>query len=49
MKDFNALSSQEILISSHLKNVSFFFCILWRPLLVMHTQNFDVFGQVVMV
>ena len=42
------LRSQETLKSSQLKNVFFFFCILLRPLLVMHTQNFDVFGQVIM-
>ena len=35
-------------LNLHIFKIFFFFRILLRPLLVMHTQNFDVFGQVIM-
>ena len=35
-------------LNLHTLKMCYYFCILLRPLLVMHTQKFDVFGQVIM-
>ena len=36
------------LLNLHTLKMCYYFYILLRPLLVMHTQKFDVFGQVIM-
>ena len=45
--NFPTLKSQKTLKFSHLKNMVFLFFILLRPLLIIHTQSFDVAGQVI--